>query len=80
MANCPRCGATLRPGDAREGLATPGYAPALVWEHRRADGGWCRLFTGPPVGWANDRAGATIAAEHTPLSAPDEVPGLVLTD
>ena len=36
---CPRCGATLRPEEARWQDAPPGYQPALRWSHRRPDNG-----------------------------------------
>jgi hypothetical protein len=53
---CPRCGATLRPEDARWLAGPPGYLPALRWAHRRPDDGRpCHLDSGPPVGYSPPR-------------------------
>jgi len=56
---CPRCGAVLRPEEARWQEGAPGYLPAVRWSHRRPDNGRpCHLNTGPPVGYHPPATGA----------------------
>jgi hypothetical protein len=50
---CPRCGATLRPEQARWRDAPLGYLPALRWTHKRpGDGRPCHMDSGPPIGYS----------------------------
>lgn len=70
---CPRCGAALRREDAAVLSGPPGYLPVLYWCHQRPDGkGKCRLYSGPPAGYADARRHGTITP--TTLSAAPEAP------